>query len=284
MSTEVHCFEKAGLGIAPFYCVGLASIPSASLASQNVEAYNNALRDLPQGIGCGSCCYCGTAIIHNFIIKSSDNRRFVVGCDCVAKTGDLGLVKQVRAERLRVVQARREASRSLKRSEREALWAAERVARAETFKVEHADLVKRAEPFMENNFLGDVITRALAGGFISDRALAAAIKVVGELEAQAVRRANSKHTGEVGKRQKFTATVVRVSNYERPRYASYGNETVWIISLADAEGNTLVSKSASFYAEKGETLTFKATVKAHDEYRGERQTIIQRITRQETAK
>lgn len=280
---NVHCFEKSGLGRAPFRCVGLASIPSPSLAEQNVTAYNNALRDLPQGIGCGSCAYCGTAIMHNFIIESSDEHRFVVGCDCVAKTGDLGLVKQVRTERLRVVREKREAGRRLARSEREALWAAERAVRAESFKIEYADLIKRAEPFMgEGTFVQSVIERGLAGGFMSDRALAAVIKAVDEQAARDARRANSKHTGTVGKRQTFTATVVRVSSYARPRYASYGDETVWIISMTDTEGNTLVSKSASFHAPKGETLTFKATVKDHDEYQGERQTIVQRIARIET--
>lgn len=275
----IHPFEKSGNGRAPFRCVGFASIPSSSLAAQNIDAYNNALAMLPKGIGCGTCCHCGTAIMNNFIIESSDEKRFVVGCDCVAKTGDAGLVKQVRAERLRVVREKREAGRNMKRAEREALWAAERKARAANFAVEQADLVKRAEPFMDNNFVQDVITRANAGTFISDRALAAVIKVVGELEAQATRRANSKHTGTVGKRQVFTATVVRVASFERPRFNSFGTETVWIVSMTDAEGNTLVSKSPAFHAEKGETLTFKATVKAHDEFRGERQTVVQRVTR-----
>jgi hypothetical protein len=47
--------------------------------------------------------------------------------------------------------------------------------------------------------------------------------------------------------------------------------------MTDADGNTLVSKSPTFHAKKGETLKFKATVKAHDEYQGERQTVIQRV-------
>ena len=278
MTTELHCFEKSGLGRAPFRCVGIASIPSSSLAEQNPTAYNLAMADLPKGLHCGSCAHCGTAIMHNFIIESSDARRFVVGCDCVAKTGDAGLIKQVRGERLRVVRDKREAGRNMKRAEREALWAAERAARATVFAVEHADLIKRAEPFTEtNNFVKDVMKRGLTGGFMSDRALEAVIRVVSDLEAQIVRRANSKHTGTVGKRQAFTATVVRVASFERPRFNSFGMETVWIISMTDADGNTLVSKSPAFHAEKGETLKFKATVKAHDEFRGERQTVIQRV-------
>jgi hypothetical protein len=36
-------------------------------------------------------------------------------------------------------------------------------------------------------------------------------------------------------------------------------------------------REPTFHAKKGETLKFKATVKAHDEYQGERQTVIQRV-------
>jgi hypothetical protein len=280
---NLHAFEKSGNGRAPFHCVGFAAIPSPSLAEHNVEAYNRALRALPKDVGCGTCDHCGTAIMNNFIIESSDGNRFVVGCDCVAKTGDAGLVKEVRAERLRTVREKREAGRRLARTERETLWAAERAARGATFKIEHAGLIKRAEPFMDVDFIQSLIERGTAGGFMSDRALAALVSVVTDQEARVARRANSKHTGVVGKRQTFTATVVRVRSYARPRYASYGDETVWIISMTDTEGNTIVSKSASFHAAKGETLTFKATVKAHDEYQGERQTVVQRIAVVSTA-
>lgn len=279
---NLHAFEKSGNGRAPFHCVGFAAIPSPSLAEKNPSAYQNAMNDLPRGVGCGTCAHCGTAILNNFIIESSDDNRFVVGCDCVAKTGDAGLVKEVRTERLRIVREKREAGRRLARSEREALWTAERKSRGAVFAIEHADLVKRAGPYMDVGFIQSVIERGLAGGFMSDKALAAVYRVIADQEARDARRANSKHTGTVGKRQTFTATVVRVSSFERPRYASYGYETVWIISMTDTEGNTLVSKSASFHAPKGETLTFKATVKDHDEYQGERQTVVQRIARIET--
>jgi hypothetical protein len=283
METAVHCFEKAGLGRAPFRCTDLYSLPSPSLAGNNPVAYNNAIADMPQGLGCGSCAYCGTAIMHNFIITSADDRRFVVGSDCVARTGDAGLVKQVRAERLRVVREKREASRSMKRAEREALWAAERAARAAAFAVEQAGLIARAAPYMDQYntipFVKDVVERGLAGGFMSDRALATLERVIADQEARIARRLMSSHVGAIGKRQLFNATVVRVSSYERQRFGSYGMETVWIVTMQDEAGHALVSKSPAFHAQKGETLKFKATVKAHDEYQGERQTVIQRITK-----
>lgn len=46
----------------------------------------------------------------------------------------------------------------------------------------------------------------------------------------------------------------------------------------EIEGAAIVSKSASFWAEEGEEFVLKGTVKEHGEYKGEAQTIVQRVT------
>jgi hypothetical protein len=279
METALHAFEKAGLGKAPFRCSGMFSIPSASMAESNVSAYNNAMAMIPRGLGAGSCAYCGTSIMHNFIITSSDDRRFVVGCDCVARTGDAGLLKLVRAERLKVVREKRAESRKVSRDNMAAIWAAQRTEKAAAFAVEHAALVKRAEPFMKDGgFVADVIAKALEGRY-TDRAIEAVERVVADLERREFNRLNSKHFGEVGKRYpSLKVTVERVSRFDRPCFAApWRSETVFIVTMRDAEGNALVSKSVSFSPEKGQLLTIAATVKAHDRYQGEAQTIVQRI-------
>lgn len=75
-----HCFERAGLGVAPFHVMGFA-----------VSKHSD-------GPGCpvrpGSTCdYCGTAIMYVCQIQGSDGSTFKVGSDCVNKTGDDGLIK-----------------------------------------------------------------------------------------------------------------------------------------------------------------------------------------------
>jgi hypothetical protein len=70
----VHVWEAQGLGDAPFKCVGC--------------------RDL--GATCGACDACNTPIRYEFEIEARDGRRFVVGSDCVEKTGDWGLVKYIK--------------------------------------------------------------------------------------------------------------------------------------------------------------------------------------------
>jgi hypothetical protein len=273
--TALHAFEKAGLGTAPFYCVGMCEIPSPSLAAANPTAYRMALADLPRDLSCGSCAYCGMGIKYNFIVKGATGRRFVVGSECVNRTGDAGLVKTVKAERSRIAKEKREARNAKAAAERRAAYEAERAARAADFEIIHADLIKRARAVTDieakGGFIADVIMGGLSGRFISDKAIAAVTKAVAELERRAAW--NSQYLGTVGKRETFTAEVDRISYYEG------GFGIVWIITMRDEAGNAIVSKSASFYAERGERLTFKATIKEHSDFRGEKQTVVQRIKR-----
>jgi hypothetical protein len=94
---KIHKFELAGLGKAPFRCVGIAQIPSASLAEHNPEGYNNMMRMVPSAYKCGTCNYCGQAIMNCYLIDSADGKHFSVGCECVRKTGDVGLVNKQKA-------------------------------------------------------------------------------------------------------------------------------------------------------------------------------------------
>lgn len=75
-----HVFERAGLGIAPFRFVGFSTMKY------------QACPDAPVQPGT-SCDYCGTGIMYVCQIKSADGRTFKVGCDCVNKTGEAGLIK-----------------------------------------------------------------------------------------------------------------------------------------------------------------------------------------------
>jgi hypothetical protein len=76
----LHVFERAGLGKAPFRCIGVEY--------KTYQAHPGA----PVQVG-GSCDYCGTGISIHCQIKGADGRVFKVGSDCVAKTGDAGLLK-----------------------------------------------------------------------------------------------------------------------------------------------------------------------------------------------
>lgn len=79
LEVGMHAFERAGLGKAPFRFIG---------ASDNVIVYP----DGSQKAG-GSCDYCGTGIRTECQVKSADGRIFKVGCNCIEKVGDAGLLK-----------------------------------------------------------------------------------------------------------------------------------------------------------------------------------------------
>lgn len=106
-----HVFEAAGLGHGPFRCVGLFSLPPPSLAGQNPDAYNNALRSIPRGYGGGTCAYCGQAIMHCYMIKAACGATFSVGSECVFKTGEAKLIAQAKLQKKRADRERRERER-----------------------------------------------------------------------------------------------------------------------------------------------------------------------------
>lgn len=78
--------------------------------------------------------------------------------------------------------------------------------------------------------------------------------------------------GEPGQRLEITAKVIRTGSYE----STFGR--VYVTTFATPDRVCLVCRSTSFTAQVGETLTFKATIKKHGEYKGQAQTEIQRIT------
>ena len=86
------------------------------------------------------------------------------------------------------------------------------------------------------------------------------------------------YLGTPKERRTFSVTVLRCFDFVRPSFSGYGSERVFIVTMVDkATGACLVSKSPAFSAKEGEELTLKATVKEHSQFRGQAQTIIQRI-------
>ena len=105
-------------------------------------------------------------------------------------------------------------------------------------------------------------------------------------EAQwAAEKAQSNYVGSVGDRLELEVSYKFKVKYE----SQFG--TVKIYSFKDADGNTLVWKTTSGYlwadgekenggnviAQKGDKIKIKATVKEHSEYKGEKQTILNRV-------
>jgi hypothetical protein len=85
---EVHVFERAGLGRAPFRVVGFQE-------KRGPIMLDTGLTVGAPGQPMGTCDYCGTGIANCYQICSADDKPFVVGSECVRKTDDAGLKRCV---------------------------------------------------------------------------------------------------------------------------------------------------------------------------------------------
>jgi hypothetical protein len=74
----MHVFEAAGLGKAPYKFLGIQK--------RTYQAHYSA----PVQPG-ASCMFCSTGIVYLFWLRSTDNKTFFVGSDCIMKSGDAGL-------------------------------------------------------------------------------------------------------------------------------------------------------------------------------------------------
>lgn len=161
-AAPVHRFEAAGLGTAPF-----------TLESFQVSKWQ-ACPGAPIQAG-SSCDYCGQAIMLVFVLRGADGRRFKVGCDCVEKAGDAGLINAVRAQR----QAH---TRELTKARAERTRQAKRLKREEAAKLRHRQTRAQANAFALAHELIPAFRVALRG---PKRALAAdllrKLRAMGEL-------------------------------------------------------------------------------------------------------
>ena len=78
---EIHPF--AHLGPAPYRFVSVWVMPSKSLAGENPDAWNNALRSAPCAVG--SCHHCSAGLTDHYIIADADGTLHAVGSSCVKK-------------------------------------------------------------------------------------------------------------------------------------------------------------------------------------------------------
>lgn len=89
---------------------------------------------------------------------------------------------------------------------------------------------------------------------------------------------DGEYVGSVGERICADVTFVRRYTYERPSFRGWGTDTIGINIFKDDAGNCIVWKSTSafFPADNGSRVKLKGTVKEHSEYKGEKQTLLQR--------
>jgi hypothetical protein len=123
------------------------------------------------------------------------------------------------------------------------------------------------------SFLGKMDASLQEWGNLTDGQLNAVRRIMADQDVKKAewkaRDAQSQFVGQVGQRIEIDAVVTWVTGFE----TQFGWTNV--TGLRDAAGAIFIQKGA-FVADKGERVTGKATVKAHNERDGVKQTIIQR--------
>jgi len=200
--------------------------------------------------------------------------------ECGGHRGRTISVTLYTADELEVLNTRRDALRAKKAQKDAAAYAKAQAEAAAKAAAAKADLTARG--------LGDAV--ALAASDASGRDLDlirdlvekharyglsdAQVDLLGSVLRQRAERAQaaakSAHVGAVGERLTFTARLDACPSFE----TDFG--VMYINILRDEAGNVIVYKGSKRMAEKGETITFKATVKAHDVREGVNQTVVAR--------
>ena len=116
--------------------------------------------------------------------------------------------------------------------------------------------------------------------FIAEReAREAAERAAREAEEARIKaeKAISQHVGQVGDKVEIKGTYVRTGSWEQPAYAGYGTTTMYCHTFKDAYGNVFTWKTQKgLCLEYGENVNVAGTVKAHSEYKDEKQTELTR--------
>lgn len=108
----IHPFEKRGLGRAPFTVIGVEIRRGPITYERNGVMVSVGAPGQPMG----TCDYCSTGIAECWEIESADGRRSIVGCDCVRKTEDAKMLRELKPH-VRELQRQKRAARAEKVAE-----------------------------------------------------------------------------------------------------------------------------------------------------------------------
>jgi len=98
------------------------------------------------------------------------------------------------------------------------------------------------------------------------------------LEAEEkARKAISQHIGQIGDKLDLEVILEKKAWFDVPSFRGYGRDTIHVYTFRDTNGNALVWKtSKGLGIEEGKTVHLTGTIKDHNEYKDEKQTILTR--------
>lgn len=92
------------------------------------------------------------------------------------------------------------------------------------------------------------------------------------------RRARSQYIGEIGEKITTPAIMERSAFYDVPSFRGFGTDTMHVYTFRTEEGNNITWKTSSVLEfQEGRRVAIRATVKAHEVYKEEKQTQVTRL-------
>lgn len=98
------------------------------------------------------------------------------------------------------------------------------------------------------------------------------------VEAQErARKAISQHVGRVGDKIDLDVVLEKRAWFDVPSFRGFGTDTMYVFTFRDQQGNALVWKTGvGLVHEAGTKVHLTGTIKDHNEYDGEKQTVLTR--------
>ncbi len=259
-----HPFERAGLGQAPFRVVRF-----------EVRKYQ-ACQGAPIQPGT-SCDFCLTSISNVFWISGVDGNEFKVGCDCVLKTEDRNLSKEVKdlkrthARELRAAKKMRATAERAEKRQREAVEDSERIEANYAVELHALDLLAKL-PGFPGEFGASVAAQIREGRVLSARQRALIEKLWAEAQTPAPLVVNE-YVASVGSKIACDVTVTVALVIE----GIYGTQT--LVIMRDDAGRILKwIATGRPKLQRGNRAHIRGTVKKHDTYQTQLQTVLTRCT------
>jgi hypothetical protein len=275
--TDIHRAASADFDPTAYSCLGVYDLETddtpleyrigARLISLREQGYKPADLGERSGAAVSTCGHCGAWLRYAALMVHEATKTYMtIGEQCLGNRFDAGLT----AEQFQAL--RKVASLNRERTARK--------GKVEAVLAEHPDL--RAATDSDNSFVVDVMRKLHKYGNLSDAQIAAVKRaLIRDAEwkvkraAQHAEDAKSEFIAEVGKRITLTAEVVAT----KPIESFYGDKLFIMLRSGDDIAVTFYSGMDGY--EKGETVTIKATVKAHETRDGIKQTMLTRIARQQ---
>lgn len=260
-----HPFEISGLGKAPFKCLGMRS---------NKFTPGGLMGHLHSKPG-GTCAHCGTGILYEFMIESSDGKKFVVGSSCVEKT-DPVLYRQLKSIRREIERQKRAEQRKIDRAERQKQWDAPKLKMIENGIMPFGKHIGMPIASLEDHYVKWLCQNNDSGAVSKALMDALAQRLNQILISEEEAKAKTRYVGAIGEKLRGLEVTILYKRYFEPRF--YGAAGSRLIVMKDQFGD----KFSAFYSGSedfpdGAKVTINATVKDHKEYNGEKQTQLTRI-------